>query len=63
MAQFVKGRLKLTREAINEKKFQVAKDTALQILEYEPENYNAYALYHLIDSKGLFRSSSSETSF
>jgi superkiller protein 3 len=38
----LKGKIKAAREALNKKDFQSAHDTSLQILEYEPENYNAY---------------------
>ena len=38
----LKGKLKAARDALNKKDFQSAHDISLQILEYEPENYNAY---------------------
>jgi len=38
----LKGKLKATRDALNKKDYQSAHDTSLQILEIEPENYNAY---------------------
>ena len=38
----LKGKVKATRDALNKKDFQLAHDTSLQILEYEPENYTAY---------------------
>jgi len=38
----LKGKLKATRDALNKKDYQAAHDTSLQILEFEPENYNAY---------------------
>jgi superkiller protein 3 len=39
---FLKGKLKAARDALNKKDYQLAHDTSLQILEFEPENYNAY---------------------
>ncbi len=38
----LKKKLKAVKEALDEKKFQLAHDTSLQILEYEPDNYFAY---------------------
>ena len=38
----LKEKLKAARDALSKKNFQSAHDTSLQILEYEPENYNAY---------------------
>jgi superkiller protein 3 len=38
---FAKAKLKLARESINKKDFTSARDAAGQILEYEPDNYNA----------------------
>lgn len=38
----LKGKLKAARDALNKKDYHLAHDTSLQILEYEPENYNAY---------------------
>lgn len=38
----LKGKLKAARDALNKKDYQSAHDTSLQILEFEPENYNAY---------------------
>lgn len=38
----VKSKLKAAREALTKKNFQVARDAAAQVLEYEPESYNAY---------------------
>ncbi|KAI0644651.1 TPR-like protein [Trametes meyenii] len=42
MAAFVKGKLKLAREAIAKQEYAKARDAALNALEYESENYNAY---------------------
>ncbi|KAI0674837.1 TPR-like protein [Trametes maxima] len=44
MAAFVKGKLKSAREAIAKQEFVKARDAALNALEYESENYNAYVL-------------------
>jgi superkiller protein 3 len=43
----LKGKLKAARDALNKKDYHwhLAHDTSLQILEYEPENYNAYVYY------------------
>ncbi|KAI0063698.1 superkiller protein 3 SKI3 [Artomyces pyxidatus] len=38
---FVKNKLKAAREAIGKKDYQTAHDASAQILEYEPDNYNA----------------------
>lgn len=46
----VKTKLKQARDAIGKKDFSKARDAALQVLEYEPDNYNAnvfLALAHL----------------
>ncbi|KAI0305418.1 TPR-like protein [Multifurca ochricompacta] len=43
----LKGKLKAAREALNKKDFQLAHDTSLQILDYEPDNYNAKIFYGL----------------
>ena len=42
MSAFVKGKVKAARDALNKKEYQLAHDTSLQVLEYEPDNYNAY---------------------
>ncbi|KAI0268796.1 TPR-like protein [Gloeopeniophorella convolvens] len=38
---FVKAKLKAARDAIGKKDYQTAHDTSLQVLDHEPENYNA----------------------
>ncbi|KAF5386053.1 hypothetical protein D9615_002427 [Tricholomella constricta] len=38
---FVKSKLKLSRDALAKKDYSTACDAATQVLEYEPENYNA----------------------
>jgi superkiller protein 3 len=38
----LKGKVKAARDALNKKDFQLAHDTSLEILGYEPENYHAY---------------------
>ncbi|THH06300.1 hypothetical protein EW146_g9652 [Bondarzewia mesenterica] len=38
---FVKSKLKATRDAISKKEFQAVHDASLEILDYEPDNYNA----------------------
>lgn len=39
---FVKNKLKAARDFLGKKDYAGAKDAASQILEYEPDNYNAY---------------------
>jgi superkiller protein 3 len=41
MSSFVKAKLKGARDALGKKEYEVAREAAIQILEYEPENYNA----------------------
>jgi superkiller protein 3 len=36
-----KNKLKLARDALNKKDYAQARDAASQVLEYEPDNYNA----------------------
>lgn len=43
----VKATLKLARESIGRKNFVSARDAANQVLEYEPENYNAHVFLAL----------------
>ncbi|KAG8934379.1 Superkiller protein 3 [Tulasnella sp. 417] len=38
---FAKGKLKAAKEAIGKKDYATAENAALQVLEYEPENYHA----------------------
>jgi superkiller protein 3 len=38
---FVKNKLKLARDALGKKDYVQARDAASQVLEYEPDNYNA----------------------
>lgn len=40
---FIKNKLKLARDALSKKDYVAARDAATQVLEYEPENYNASA--------------------
>jgi superkiller protein 3 len=42
MAAVLKKKLKAARDALGEKDFEAAKAAALQVLDYEPGNYNAY---------------------
>lgn len=42
MSAFVKNKLKAARDAIGKKDYITARDAALNVLEYESENYNAY---------------------
>ena len=38
---FAKQKLKAARDALGKKKYDDAKNAASQVLEYEPDNYNA----------------------
>ena len=40
----VKNKLKVARDALSKKDFVQARDAATQVLEYEPDNYNAWVL-------------------
>jgi superkiller protein 3 len=40
----VKNKLKLAREAIDKKDFEAARKACDGVLEYDPDNYNAYEL-------------------
>ncbi|KAJ3567050.1 hypothetical protein NP233_g6613 [Leucocoprinus birnbaumii] len=44
---FAKAKLKLARESIGKKEFAVARDAASQVLDYEPDNYNAHVFLAL----------------
>ncbi|OSD01253.1 TPR-like protein [Trametes coccinea BRFM310] len=41
MSAFVKGKLKAAREALSKQDNEKARDSALGVLEFEPDNYNA----------------------
>ncbi|KAF8270248.1 TPR-like protein [Lactarius quietus] len=45
----LKGKVKAAKEALSKKDYQLAHDTSLQILEYEPDNYTAYAFRSAIE--------------
>ncbi|KAI0743910.1 TPR-like protein [Daedaleopsis nitida] len=47
MSAFVKAKLKTCREALGKKEYERARDTALAVLEYEPDNYNAHVFLGL----------------
>ena len=38
---FIRNKLKLARDALGKKDYETARDAANQVLDYEPENYNA----------------------
>jgi len=42
MASFIKGKLKAAREYLGKKDYKAAEEAAIQVLEYEPGNYNAF---------------------
>ncbi|KAL1743133.1 hypothetical protein HDZ31DRAFT_83630 [Schizophyllum fasciatum] len=44
---FAKQKLKAARDALGKKKFDDAKNAASQVLEYEPDNYNAHVFLGL----------------
>ncbi|KAI6121364.1 superkiller protein 3 [Pisolithus sp. B1] len=44
---FVKSRLKAARDAIGKKQYETARDAASQVLDYEPDNYNAHVFLGL----------------
>lgn len=41
MASFVKSKLKAARDALSKKEYEIARASSIQVLDYEPENYNA----------------------
>ena len=41
-SSFVKSKLKAARDALGKKQYEAARDAACQVLDYEPDNYNAY---------------------
>lgn len=41
MTSFIKNKLKAARESIIQKNYAKARDAALEVLSYEPDNYNA----------------------
>lgn len=41
MSAFVKSKLKLAKDAIAKRDYEKARESALGVLEYEPENYHA----------------------
>ncbi|KAH7923951.1 TPR-like protein [Leucogyrophana mollusca] len=42
MSSFPKTKLKAARDAIGKKQYESARDAAAQVLDYEPDNYNAH---------------------
>ncbi|KAH9083896.1 TPR-like protein [Lactarius deliciosus] len=58
----LKSKLKAAKDALNKKDYQLAHDTSLQILEYEPDNYHAKIFYGL-SSLELGRIDQSEQTF
>ena len=41
MTSLIKGKLKAAREALGKKDYETAKNASSQILDFEPDNYNA----------------------
>ncbi|KZV61771.1 TPR-like protein [Peniophora sp. CONT] len=50
-AAFVKGKLKLARDALSKKDYETARDAAASVLEYEGANYNAKVFLGLAQSE------------
>lgn len=44
MSAFAKSKLKAARDAIGKQDYEKAREAALGVLEYEPDNYHAYVL-------------------
>ena len=44
MSSFAKLKLKAARDAIGEKNYEQAREAAVQVLDYEPDNYTACVL-------------------
>ncbi|KXN90207.1 Superkiller protein 3 [Leucoagaricus sp. SymC.cos] len=61
MSSFVKTKLKLARESIGKKDFSAVRDAATQVLEFEPEDYNAHVFLALALSKLDQRDESEQT--
>ncbi|KAH7915212.1 superkiller protein 3 [Hygrophoropsis aurantiaca] len=47
MSSFSKAKLKAARDALGKKQYEVARDAATQVLDYEPDNYNAHVFLGL----------------
>lgn len=50
MSAFIKTKLKAAKEAIVRKDYTTARDAATNVMEYDPENYNACvcSVFHYI---------------
>ncbi|KAF8557962.1 superkiller protein 3 [Imleria badia] len=46
-SSFAKTKLKSARDALGKKQYEAARDSALQVLDYEPDNYNAHVFLGL----------------
>ncbi|KAH0827587.1 superkiller protein 3 [Lanmaoa asiatica] len=46
-SSFVKTKLKTARDALGKKQYEVARDAVLQVLDYEPDSYNAHVFLGL----------------
>jgi hypothetical protein len=44
MSSFAKSKLKAARDAIGKKNYEQAREAAVQVLDYEPDNYTACVL-------------------
>ncbi|KIJ67566.1 hypothetical protein HYDPIDRAFT_174010 [Hydnomerulius pinastri MD-312] len=47
MSSFAKTQLKAARDALGKKQYEAARDAASQVLDYEPDNYNAHVFLGL----------------
>ncbi|EGN99549.1 hypothetical protein SERLA73DRAFT_159810 [Serpula lacrymans var. lacrymans S7.3] len=47
MSSFAKAKLKAAREALGKKQYEIAREAASQVLDYEPDNYNAHVFLGL----------------
>ncbi|KAF9222633.1 superkiller protein 3 [Gyrodon lividus] len=47
MSSFAKTKLKAARDALGKKQYEAARDAASQVLDYEPDNYNAHVFLGL----------------
>jgi superkiller protein 3 len=54
MSSFAKTKLKAARDALGKKQHEAARDAASQVLDYEPENYNACVKSRSSQSESAF---------
>ena len=51
MSSFVKTKLKAARDALGKRQYEAARDAAAQVLDYEPDNYNAWVRFLRWDTR------------